>query len=84
MHRLTVAARAPDAGGDYTALAKTYPTPPASAGILQQNQLPLHQRWRLREGGCLQRPRRASNGTRKILALSADLARVARVSCVIF
>jgi len=29
-----VAARAPDAGQDYTALAKTYPTPPASAGIV--------------------------------------------------
>jgi len=29
-----VAARAPDAGEDYTALAKGYPTPPASAGIL--------------------------------------------------
>ncbi|HEY0747926.1 MAG TPA: alpha/beta hydrolase [Steroidobacteraceae bacterium] len=29
-----VAARAPDAGDDYTALAKTYPTPPASAGIV--------------------------------------------------
>jgi pimeloyl-ACP methyl ester carboxylesterase len=29
-----IAARAPDAGEDYTALAKTYPTPPASAGIL--------------------------------------------------
>ena len=28
-----VAARGPDAGEDYTALAKTYPTPPASAGI---------------------------------------------------
>ena len=28
-----VAARAPDAGEDYTALAKTFPTPPASAGI---------------------------------------------------
>jgi len=28
-----VAARAPDAGEDYTALAKTYPTPPATAGI---------------------------------------------------
>jgi pimeloyl-ACP methyl ester carboxylesterase len=28
-----VAARAPDAGEDYAALAKTYPTPPASAGI---------------------------------------------------
>ena len=27
------AARAPDANEDYTALAKTYPTPPASAGI---------------------------------------------------
>ena len=29
-----VAARAPDAGEDYAALAKTYPTPPASAGVL--------------------------------------------------
>jgi len=29
-----VAARAPDAGEDYPALAKTYPTPPASAGIV--------------------------------------------------
>jgi pimeloyl-ACP methyl ester carboxylesterase len=29
-----VAARAPDAGEDYTALAKQFPTPPASAGII--------------------------------------------------
>ncbi len=29
-----VAARAPDAGEDYGALAKTFPTPPASAGIV--------------------------------------------------
>src|SRR3979409_1461394 len=29
-----VAARAPDAGEGYTALAKTYPTPPATAGLL--------------------------------------------------
>src|ERR1700741_2671559 len=29
-----VAARAPDAGEDYTGLAKGYPTPPASAGIV--------------------------------------------------
>src|SRR6185295_16441451 len=29
-----VAARAPDAGEDYTALAKRYPTPPASAGVI--------------------------------------------------
>ena len=29
-----VAARAPDVGEDYAALAKTYPTPPASAGIV--------------------------------------------------
>jgi pimeloyl-ACP methyl ester carboxylesterase len=29
-----VAARAPDAGEDYAALAKTFPTPPASAGIV--------------------------------------------------
>src|SRR5437764_5447037 len=29
-----LAARAPDAGEDYTALAKNYPTPPATAGIV--------------------------------------------------
>jgi pimeloyl-ACP methyl ester carboxylesterase len=29
-----IAARAPDAGEDYTALAKQFPTPPASAGIV--------------------------------------------------
>jgi pimeloyl-ACP methyl ester carboxylesterase len=29
-----VAARAPDAGEDYTALARKFPTPPASAGII--------------------------------------------------
>jgi pimeloyl-ACP methyl ester carboxylesterase len=29
-----VAARAPDAGEDYTALAKKFPTPPAAAGIV--------------------------------------------------
>jgi pimeloyl-ACP methyl ester carboxylesterase len=29
-----VAARAPDAGEDYTALAKTFPTPPATSGIV--------------------------------------------------
>jgi pimeloyl-ACP methyl ester carboxylesterase len=29
-----VAARAPDAGEDYAALAKTFPTPPATAGIM--------------------------------------------------
>src|SRR6202051_4815118 len=29
-----VAARAPDAGEDYAVLAKTFPTPPASAGIV--------------------------------------------------
>jgi pimeloyl-ACP methyl ester carboxylesterase len=29
-----VAARAPDAGEDYTALAKTFPTPPSTAGIV--------------------------------------------------
>src|SRR6266568_3717286 len=29
-----VAARAPDAGEDYTALANNYPTPPATAGIV--------------------------------------------------
>src|ERR1700736_4235194 len=32
--RVYVAARAPDAGEDYTALAKTFPTPPATAGIV--------------------------------------------------
>ena len=34
-----VAARAPDAGEDYTALAKTYPTRPATAGIVRTGQL---------------------------------------------
>ena len=34
-----VAARAPDAGEDYTALAKTYPTHPATAGIVRTDQL---------------------------------------------
>jgi pimeloyl-ACP methyl ester carboxylesterase len=29
-----VAARAPDAGEDYTALARRFPTPPATAGII--------------------------------------------------
>ena len=29
-----VAARAPDAGEDYTALAQKFPTPPASAGVI--------------------------------------------------
>ncbi|ACB81954.1 conserved hypothetical protein [Methylorubrum populi BJ001] len=33
-----VAARAPDAGEDYAALAKTYPTPPASAGIVYDGE----------------------------------------------
>ena len=32
-----VAARAPDAGEDYTALAKGFPTPPATAGIVWSN-----------------------------------------------
>src|SRR5262245_15389767 len=32
-----VAARAPDAGEDYTALASGFPTPPASAGIVFSN-----------------------------------------------
>lgn len=32
-----VAARAPDANEDYTALAKNYPTPPATAGIVFHN-----------------------------------------------
>jgi pimeloyl-ACP methyl ester carboxylesterase len=30
-----IAARAPDAGEDYTALAAQYPTPPASAGLIK-------------------------------------------------
>jgi pimeloyl-ACP methyl ester carboxylesterase len=34
LHLIYVAARAPDAGEDYTALAKRFPTPPASAGII--------------------------------------------------
>jgi pimeloyl-ACP methyl ester carboxylesterase len=34
LHEASEAARAPDAGEDYTALAKNYPTPPATAGIV--------------------------------------------------
>ena len=30
-----IAARAPDAGEDYTALAKKFPTPPASSGLIK-------------------------------------------------
>src|SRR6266850_2933344 len=46
-----VAARAPDAGEDYTALAKNYPTPPATAGIVFNDdwgQLPENFPARLR------------------------------------
>src|ERR1700719_3437246 len=32
-----VAARAPDAGEDYAVLAKTFPTPPASAGLVKSD-----------------------------------------------
>ena len=32
-----VAARAPDAGEDYAALTKTFPTPPANAGLVYEN-----------------------------------------------
>ena len=32
-----VAARAPDAGEDYAALTKTFPTPPANAGLVYRN-----------------------------------------------
>lgn len=32
-----VAARAPDAGEDYAALAKTFPTPPANAGLVYEH-----------------------------------------------
>ena len=32
-----VAARAPDAGEDYTALVKTFPTPPANAGLVYKD-----------------------------------------------
>src|SRR3979490_1842600 len=42
-----VAARAPDAGEDYAALAKTYPTPPASAGMVFDGE-----EGRLREAAC--------------------------------
>ena len=39
-----VAARAPDADEDYTALAKAYPTPPATAGIVDEASLPAAAR----------------------------------------
>ena len=52
-----VAARAPDAGEDYTALAKRFPTPPASAGIVWSGD------WgRLERGGVPARFRRRPAG----------------------
>jgi pimeloyl-ACP methyl ester carboxylesterase len=48
-----VAARAPDAGEDYAALASKYPTPPATAGIIWSNDY-----GRLSEGGVSARFRR--------------------------
>jgi pimeloyl-ACP methyl ester carboxylesterase len=34
---LSIAARAPDAGEDYAALAASFPTPPASAGLVKSD-----------------------------------------------
>ena len=53
-----VAARAPDAGEDYTALAKTFPTPPASAGIVFDGD-----EGRLQRGGVPARFRRRPAGS---------------------
>ena len=54
-----IAARAPDAGEDYTALAAQYPTPPASAGLVQERRriraavrVGLPQRFRARCRPC--------------------------------
>jgi pimeloyl-ACP methyl ester carboxylesterase len=38
-----VAARAPDAGEDYAALAKTFPTPPANAGLVFKDGFGSHR-----------------------------------------
>ena len=57
-----VAARAPDAGEDYAALAKTYPTPPATAGIVfdgDEGRIPARfrrRRARSKGKGALCRP----------------------------
>src|SRR5690349_821021 len=59
-----VAARAPDAGEDYTALAKTYPTPPASAGIVFDGDEGRLSAWRSKPSyiGFRLRGVRASSG----------------------
>ena len=44
-----VAARAPDAGEDYTALAKTYPTPPATAEIVFDGDESLSEKALIRD-----------------------------------
>jgi pimeloyl-ACP methyl ester carboxylesterase len=69
-----VAARAPDAGEDYTALAKTYSTPPATAGIVfdgvrgtsRRGGIPARFRWRPADGkgkGALCGPRAVPQGS---------------------
>jgi hypothetical protein len=71
-----VAARAPDAGEDYTALAKTYPAPPASAGTSQRVTAfgcPRPRRSLAREGNLLPTEARlvADHGAGAALALQA-------------
>ena len=64
-----VAARAPDAGEDYTALAKTFPTPPASA--------PTFQRLRVFVSSCFRGQRQARL---KTSGLSRSICANARAS----
>ena len=74
-----VAARAPDAGEDYTSLASKFPAPPASAGIIwserlgtaRRRGLPARLRGRptAREGAC---PLRCTGSVQPSLACRQD------------
>ena len=60
-----VAARAPDAGEDYAALAKQFPTPPASAGIVfDGDEGRLSEEAFLRDFGATCRKRRQGRSSR--------------------
>ena len=60
-----VAARAPDAGEDYTALARNYPTPPATSGIVFDGDWGrLSEEAFLRDFGAICRRTRRASPTR--------------------
>jgi hypothetical protein len=74
-----VAARAPDADEDYTALASTFPTPPATAGIVfdgDEGRLSARRRsYVISPGICRQRGRRYSMRSRSRSIRLCSLAR---------